>query len=161
MLFKVLAIAMIGLIGITTSSVFYRLQKRKPIMKSDFPAPHFTEIWCSGRSDRNALARLPIAKNILWMIVTKEELHVSPHFPFSLMFLPEAFGLDHRVPGGTIMNVRETDSALLGRSVVVKYRHATGDEEYLELWVNDLPGLMRALAEIRERGGSPLSSDLR
>jgi hypothetical protein len=146
--FKILVIATIG-VGIVTSSVLYRLQKTKPIMKSDFPEPRFTETWCSGWSDRNVLARLAVAKNILWVVVTKDELHVSPHFPFSLMFLPEAFGLDHRVPGKTIMDVRETSSASLGRSVLVKYRHATGDEEYLELRVNDVPTLTKALTEIR------------
>jgi hypothetical protein len=105
--------------------VLYRLQKTKPIMRADFPQPRFSGLWCSGRSDRNALARVVFAKNILWVIITKNELHVSPHFPFSLMFLPEAFGLDHRVPGKNIIDVRETSSSLLGRRVVVKYRHAT------------------------------------
>ena len=90
------------------------------------------------------------AKNILWVIMTKNELHVSPHFPISLMFLPEAFGLDHRVPKKNIIDVRETSSSLLGRRVVVKYRHATADEEHLELWVNDIPTLMRALADLRQ-----------
>jgi hypothetical protein len=32
----------------------------------------------------------------------------------------------------------------------VKYRHATADEEHLELWVNDIPTLMRALADLRQ-----------
>jgi hypothetical protein len=150
MLLKILLSAIIAFVGIASSSVLYRLQKTKPIMRVDFPQPRFSELWCSGRSDRNSLARVAFAKNILWMIVTKDELHVSPHFPFSLMFLPEAFGLDHRVPGKNIIDVRETSSSLLGRRVVVKYRHATGDEEHLELWVNDIPTLMRALADLRQ-----------
>jgi len=66
------------------------------------------------------------------------------------MFLPEALGLDHRVPGKNIIGVREASSSLLGRSIVVKYRHATGDEEHLELWVKDIPTLMRALADLRQ-----------
>jgi hypothetical protein len=32
------------------------------------------------------------------------------------------------------MDVQEVSSRLLGRGVLVKYRHATGDEENLELW---------------------------
>lgn len=150
MAFKIIGITAIVLIGITTGSIVYRLQKSKPILKSEFSEPRFSEKWCSGRSDRNALARLAIAKNILWVTVTNKELHVSPHFPFSLIFLPEAFGLDHRIPGKTILDVQEVSSTSLGPGVLVKYRHATGDEENLELWVSDAPTLRRALSEIRQ-----------
>jgi hypothetical protein len=150
MLFKLILSATIAFIGITTGSVVYRLQKTKPIMMIDVPERRFSETWCSGRSDRNALARLATAKNILWVTVTNNELHVSPHFPFSLMFLPEAFGLDHRIPGRTIMDVREASSRSLGRGVLVKYRHATGDEENLELWVSDVSTFRRALSDIRK-----------
>jgi hypothetical protein len=150
MAFRIIGITAIVLIGITTGSIAYRLQKSKPIMKPEFSEPRFSEKWCSGRSDRNTLARLAVAKNILWVTVTHKELHVSPHFPFSLMFLPEAFGLDHRIPGRTILDVHEVSSTSLERSVLVKYRHATGDEENLELWVSDAPTLRRILSEIRE-----------
>ena len=136
------------------ASVLYRLQKTKPIMKAGFPQPRFSEVWCSGRSDRNTLARLLIAKNILWVMVTKDELHVSPHFPFSLMFFPEAFGLDHRVPGKNILHLREVSSTAGKSSVVVRYRHATGDEEHLQLWIDDLPTFMTAIAAIQEEMSS-------
>ena len=148
--FKIIGAAAIVLIGIGTGSILYRLQKSKPIMKSQFSERAFSETWCSGRSDRNVLARLAIANKMLWVVVTDDELHVSPHFPFSLMFFPEAFGLDHRIPGRTIMDVREVSSRLFGRGVLVKYRHATGDEENLELWVSDLSNFGRALSEIRK-----------
>lgn len=136
--------ALILLAGIASGSVFYRLHKAKPIMRTVLSQPIFSELWCSGQSDRNPLARLVVAKKFLWVIVTKSDLHVSPHFPFSLMFLPEALGLDHRVPGRSILDLRQGSS-----SVVVKYRHATGDEEHLKLWVDDIPALMSALAELR------------
>jgi hypothetical protein len=139
--------AAVMIIAITTGSIVYRLQRSKPIMKTEFRESRFSETWCSGQSDRNMLARLPIAKNILWVTVTKNELHVSPHFPFSLMFFPEAFGLDHRVPGRAIVEVRE-NSMIHGRAVLVKYRHATGDEETLKLRVNETSSLLRALLEI-------------
>ena len=63
-----------------------------------------------------------------------------------------AFGLaqrDYRVPGKNIIDVRDTSSALLGHRLVVNYRHETGDEEHLELWVDDIPTRMRALADLR------------
>jgi hypothetical protein len=74
---------------------------------------------------------------------------VSLHFPFNLIFLPEAFGWDHRVPGKTIMNVRESASRV--RGILIRYRHATGKEELLELQVSNVPALMKALADIRTR----------
>ena len=71
------------------------------------------------------------------------------------MLLPEAFGLDHRVPGRSILDLREGSS-----SVVVKYRHATGDEEHLELWVDDIADLMSALAELRSMGKGDAAKSL-
>jgi hypothetical protein len=149
MLFKMIAAATIACILVAAASVLYRLQKAKPIMMIDGRVFRFSETWCSGRSNRNALARLAIAKNFVWIAVTNSELHVSPHFPFSLMFLPEAFGLDHRVRGRQIMDVQQVSSRLLGDGVLVKYRHATGDEENLELWVTNILALKKALSEIR------------
>jgi hypothetical protein len=149
MLSKLLVIAMWAFVTVVASSTLYRLHKTKPIMKPHFPEPRFSETWCSGRSDRNALARSIVAKNFLWVVVTEDDLQVSPHFPLTLMFLPETFGLDHRIPGKSIMDVRETSSELLGRGVLIQYRHATGDEERLELQVNDVATLKKALGRIR------------
>lgn len=134
---------------LAASSILYRLSKVKPLLKPDFPDSRFSETWSSGQSSRNFLARLAGAKSFLWIIVTKDHLHASPHFPLNLMFLPEAFGWDHRVPGKTILDVRETSPASQQRRVLIRYRHATGDEERLELQVSNVPALMKALADIR------------
>ena len=144
-------IAIILLLTLAVSSVLYRLSKAKPLLKPDFLDSRFNTTWCSGRSDRNILARLTGAKNLLWVIVTRDHLHVGPHFPFNLMFLPEAFGWDHRIPGKTIMDVRETTDDSDQGGVLILYRHATGDEERLELQVSDIPALMKALADIRRQ----------
>jgi hypothetical protein len=138
----------LGLI-LATSSVLYRLYKAKPLWKPVFPDSRFAETWRSGQSDRNVLGRLAEAKNFLWITATKDHLHVSPHLPFNLMFLPEAFGWDHRILGKTIIDVRETSRGPHGRSVFIRYRHATGDEEWLELKVGDVLALMKSLADIR------------
>ena len=103
--------AIILLLILGASSVLYRLSKEKPLLKPDFLDSLFNTSWRSGQSDRNILARLIEAKSLLWIIVTRDHLHVSPHFPFNLMFLPEAFGWDHRIPGKTILDVRETSGA--------------------------------------------------
>lgn len=124
-------ITIILLLTLAVSSVVYRLSKAKPLLKPDFLDSRFNTTWCSGRSDRNILARLTGAKNLLWIIVTRDHLHVSPHFPFNLMFLPEVFGWDHRIPGKTIMDVHETSHDSNQRGVLIQYRHATGDESDL------------------------------
>src|SRR5262249_42166281 len=90
--------AIILLLILGASSVLYRLSKEKPLLKPDFLDSRFNTSWRSGRSDRNILARLIEAKSLLWIIATRDHLHVSPHFPFNLMFLPEAFWLGSTNP---------------------------------------------------------------
>ena len=136
-------------LALAASSVLYRLYKTKPLLKPDFPDSRFTETWSSGQSNRNILARLAGAKSFLWIVVTQDHLHASPHFPFNLMFLPEAFGWDHRLSGKTIIDVRETSPASQQRGILIRYRHATGDEELLQLQVSNVPALLKALADIR------------
>jgi hypothetical protein len=48
------------------------------------------------------------------------------------------------------MDVQQVSSKLFGDGVLVKYRHATGDEEKLELWVADVLALRKALSDIRQ-----------
>jgi hypothetical protein len=142
-----LAMAGVILLGtLTAASIFYRMHRAKPILRPEFSAPRFAESWCSGRSDRSSLARLAGARNILWVAVTKDTLHASPHFPFNLMFFAEAFGWDHRVPVRTIITVRALPESA---RVAIHYRHKTGDEELLELSVINASGLVRALDEAR------------
>jgi hypothetical protein len=149
MLFRLTVIGTILCGALIAGSTFYRIHKGKPILRAQFSTLRFAEAWCSGRSDRSLLARLVSANHILWVAVTKDTLHVSPHIPFNLMFFAEGFGWDHRVPGRTILDIRETQTNAFGRSVAIRYRHQTGDEELLELSVADRPGLLKALDEIQ------------
>ena len=151
MFFKLIALGAFICCALATGSVFDRLHNAKPILRPQFAELRFSETWCSGRSDRSVLARLVSANHILWVAVTKDTLHVSPHIPFNLMFFAEGFGWDHRVPGKTILEIRETRKNSIGRRVAIRYRHRTGAEELLELRVADGPGLLKALHEIQPR----------
>src|SRR5262249_52655928 len=144
-----MAIVLLLILGV--SSVLYRLSKEKPLLKPDFLDSRFSTSWRSGRSDRNILARLIEAKSLLWVIVTRDHLNVSPRFRFTLMFLHEAFAWDHGIPGKTILDVRETPWGSDQGAVLIHYRHATGEEERLELQVSDILALMKALADIRRQ----------
>jgi hypothetical protein len=146
-----LGITVILFLALVASSVLYRVYRTKPLLKPDFPDSRFAATWCSGQSDRSVLARLVGAKDFLWIIVTKDHLHVSPHFPFNLMFFAEVFGWDHRVPGKAMIEVRETPHASQEPGVLIRYRHATGDEELLKLQVSNVRGLMKALTDIRSQ----------
>ena len=139
------------LLILAVSSVLYRWSNAKPLLQPEFLDARFKATWSSGRSDRNILAQRIGARTLLWIIVTKDHLHVSPHFPFNLMFLPEAFGWDHRIPGKTIVDVRKISFDSGQSGVLIRYRHAAGDEERLELQTSAIPALMQALAAIRAR----------
>jgi hypothetical protein len=65
------------------------------------------------------------------------------------MFFAEGFGWDHRVPGKTILEIRESEKNSLSTRVAIRYSHRTGAEEFLELSVADGPGLLKALHEIQ------------
>jgi len=67
------------------------------------------------------------------------------------MFFAEVFGWDHRVPGKAMIEVRETPHASQEPGVLIRYRHATGDEELLKLQVSNVRGLMKALTDIRSQ----------
>jgi hypothetical protein len=151
MFFKLIALGAFICCPLAFGSVFYRLHNAKPILHPQFAELRFSETWCSGRSDRSVLARLVSANHILWVAVTKDTLHVSPHIPFNLMFIAEGFGWDHRVPGKTILEIRESGKNSFGTRVAIRYRHRTGVEELLELTVADGPGLLKALHEIQPR----------
>ncbi len=149
LILKIKTIAALLCFALIAGSFFYRTQKSKPILRPQFSQVRFEETWCSGRSDRSFLSRMVAARHLLWVAVTKDALHVSPHVPFNLMFFAEAFGWDHRVPGRTIVDIRESSQSSGGTRVAIRYRHTTGDEEILELTVRNVAGLMSALRKLR------------
>lgn len=145
-----LGIAGIG--SVLVLSVAYRLYKSKPIFRPDFDRVQFLDTWQSGWSNRDTLTRLGGARNCLWIAVTQDELWISPHFPFNLLFIPEVFHLDFRIPGRAILEM--TEKSLEGESRgIIRFRHATGEEDSFELTVKDLEQFRKALNAIRQIGG--------
>ena len=136
----VLTICIVLTIG--AGSIGYRWNKAKPILLPVFNLPDFTASWIYGKSDRSALAKL-LGSPFLWIVIADNTLHVSPHFPFNLFFASEAFGWDHRVPLQTILDI--TPATSRRNAIVLRYRHATGDIETLELRVDKIHELHRAL----------------
>jgi hypothetical protein len=145
-----LGIAGVG--SVLVLSVAYRLYKGKPILRPNFEQVRFLETWRSGWSDRDALTRLGGARSCLWIAVIQDELRISPHFPFNLLFIPEVFHWDFRIPGKAIVEM--THRSLEDKSrVIIRFRHATGEEDSFEFTIKDFKEFRNAFNAIRQDEG--------
>ena len=140
------AISMAWVLLVVSASVVFRLRRGKYLLRPQIPDAIFAETWRSGRSLRNAMTRLGGASGCLWVTVTSDELHVGAHFPFTLMFLPESYGLEHRIEVGRIRAVERVRSLLGAKRVAVRFATRDGKEEALELQLADSDRFMTALA---------------
>jgi hypothetical protein len=129
-------------------SVLYRRSEHKPIFRPRFDNPLFLETWRSGRSLRNILTRLGGARNCLWVAVADGQLRIAPHFPFSLMFLPEIYRAEVAVSGSAIRRI-ETLHGLFGERVRVTVERASGGEEVIEIRLHDTKRFEAAVGAIR------------
>ena len=132
-------------------SVEYRLSNNKPIFRPEFTEVRFLETWRSGRSTRDLITRLSPLRCCLWIAITRNELWVSPHFPFNLLFIPEFFHLDFRIPGRKITSVTEQEAVPFPR-FRIHFLHATGEEDSLEVVVRDIVTFKEAVDAIRTGG---------
>jgi hypothetical protein len=76
--------------------------------------------------------------------VQRNELIVTPKFPFTLMFLPEIYGLEVRVPLSAITSVAPT-RFLFGRALRITF--VEGGPPPLELRLRDEDGFIRHLGK--------------
>lgn len=130
--------------GWLIASAFYRRTHGKPIFPCVPSTAVFRENWCSCRSLRSTLTRIGGgARNCMKVYVQGNELVVTPMFPFTLMFLPEIFGLDVRVPIASITAVHR--AGLIGRSLRITF--AKGGPPPMELKLRDESGLLRQLGK--------------
>lgn len=130
-------------------SVLYRRSKGKPLFRPQFDRPLFLETWRSGRSLRSPITRLGGANDCVWVAVHDGALLVGPHFPFTLVFLPEIYGLEYAVPGDAVRSVERADGVLARGRVRVTIERRPGDEESFEVSLRDPDGFVRAIEAIR------------
>ena len=78
------------------------------------------------------MARLSTARHCLQVQLTPQMLTVTPQFPFSVGFMPELYGLDHRI---ALADVRRVDhlGGALRQAVEVGFVRADGSPEVLQL----------------------------
>jgi hypothetical protein len=130
------------------ASVVHRRLRGKPLVSRVPAGSVHVERWTSGRSNRSLLARLGGANNCLLVAVTPDFLVVRPHFPFTLMFLPELFALELEIPRSAITRV-EHQRGLLGSTVAVRFREADGRPGLVEF---RLRNAAEFLAHLQGRG---------
>ncbi|HEX7849544.1 MAG TPA: hypothetical protein VF485_07415 [Sphingomonas sp.] len=80
------------------ASIVFRLNRGKPVYPKRPANSVYYEGWGSGRSLNTIWSRIGGASNCLIIAVTREQLVVSPRFPFNLGFLPEVYGLEVTAP---------------------------------------------------------------
>ncbi len=146
--------------AIALVSILYRKKKGKPFFATIPEGARFVKKRASGRSNRNLLAKLGGADKCLLVVVTNDALIVCPHFPFTLSFLPEMFGLEGTIPKSAIRQVT-AHSGLFGSSIGVEFEDPASGRgiEKLELRLRSPEDFQRALAE--GTPGSPVLSATR
>jgi hypothetical protein len=132
--------------GVFVLSVMYRKLSGKGLFAIVPDQSVFVERRTSGRSLRNLLTQIGGARGCLLVAVTKDILLVRPHFPFTLFFLPEVYGLDLTVPRRAISQV-EQRSGMFGRSIVIEFENASGRIEKIALSLRDADGFIAALSK--------------
>ena len=130
---------------VVVASVFYRRAKGRPIWYPDEARTLFVEKRASGNSHRTWYTKLGGANNVLFVAVTPEALVVRPHFPFNLMFIPEMYGLESRVPLGQLRSVETTRK--MGQDVVdIEFETLSGATERVTLRLRHRAGFLEALS---------------
>jgi hypothetical protein len=125
------------------ASAIARLARRKPIFASPLSDSLFSENRASGRSLKNTFTRIGGARNALLVCVSKQELLIAPHFPFSLMFLPEVFDLEHRVKLSQVKVARIANPKRA--TVAIEIEAINGATRTIELKVRDSSSFLNAV----------------
>lgn len=115
-------------------SALYRRLHDKPIVPRAPATSLFVEKWASSLW----------ANNCLIVAATRELLLVTPRFPFTLLFLPEIYRLEHRIPIRTIRKVIRRRRTLSNNIIIT---HGP-DERRLRLRLRDPDGLIAVLAKL-------------
>lgn len=112
-------IPIVWIIGWITASVLYRRSAGKPIWARLPGQARFKERAASGWGDNSLFGRMGGARNCLMVAVTDQEIVVTPFSPFTLLFMPEMFGLEMRAPLSQVRLI-ERRSRFLREAVIVE-----------------------------------------
>lgn len=119
------------------ASIIYKLKKRKTLPALDPKEALYRESGVSGSSHRNFLTRLGGARGCLVVTATSHEIDVRPSFPFNLMFLPEIYDLQHRIPVQQIRNIERVKHMIGKDSIKIDFLEIGGGYKIIELYLGN------------------------
>lgn len=132
------------------ASVPYRVWSGKGVFARPRPGAVFVERWVSIRTGAGLFSRLSAGRNCLQVQVTERELIVSPHFPFSVAWVPELYDFDRRIP---LERVRE--ALIVGgertQAVEVAYQTDGGESRVLQILMRQGAPFVKAVLQGRQR----------
>ena len=128
------------------ASILYRRVQGKPILFFGVRDASYQQRSASGHSNRSWLTKLGGAHNCLVVAVAHRRFIVRPWFPFTLMFLPEIYGLEYDVPIENILGVKAY-RAFFTSALDVEFRDDLGQTQSVSLYLRDPSRLTATLKE--------------
>lgn len=147
----------LAIVGWFVASVVWRLVSGRGLFARPRSAALFVERWASGRSGTGPVARLATARNCLQVQLTADELVITPHFPFTLGFMPELYDFDKRVRLDAIVRVQRLGGRF-AEAIELNYTRHDGTDAVLQLLLRQGERFTALLAAQRAplaRGGAP------
>lgn len=145
--FPLFFLAWAWIVGVIVVSVAIRIRRGKPIFPRAPADASYAERWASAASQRSWLTRIGGASNCMIVAVTPKTLLITPRFPFTLMFLPELYGLEATLDRGAIRSVQP----LTGwgpNNVRVVFADANGQERAIDLKLRDRDAFIAAVQRL-------------
>ena len=131
------------------ASVFFRRSRSKEIFPRKPEGSIFYERTASGRSNLNFFTKIGGARNCLMVAVTQQELIVKPWFPFNMMFLPEIYDLEHRIPRAYILSIKK-GGILFWKNITIEFQDTDGATHSISLVLRGLDDFLKALGKTAE-----------
>ena len=131
----------VGWIG---ASVVYRLTRGKPILFFGVRNAKFQERRASGHSKSSWFTRFGGAENCMVVAVTNNHVVIRPWFPFTLMFLPEIYDLEHELPHQNLVDAKVCHTWLRTR-IDLEFRDSSGQTKTVGLYLRDPDGFLSML----------------
>ena len=132
--------------GWIIASVIYRQSRNKPILFPRDVGAEFVEAAVSGYSHDTWYTKLGGASRCLYVAVAHRHLIIRPHFPFNLMFLPEVYGLEHKVPLEQITKVEFRPG--VRKRLEIAFRDNNGQSRRVSLYLRKPQELVSVLPRV-------------
>jgi hypothetical protein len=133
------------------ASVGYRRSQGKEIIPRIPNNALFYEGWASGHSNRSFFTRVGGAHNCLSVAIVPDALIIRPRFPFNLMFLPEIYNWEHRIPSINLRSLA-TDNSFLGKSVELQFTDSEGGIQSTKLYLRRHDDFLATIGKISNVG---------